>query len=277
MDEQEERVQWYIKTWECANGNCKKVKYPVVPDGVRPRKGSRRQERSVRRAEKYALDAKHDLSLLLNNNFSAGRDRFVTLTVDGDGWDRLVMRAGTDDRDELYTALEREAVNFMRRAKRACLGAGGELKAVYVVSDLDGKTFEPARPHVHMVMSGSLAELAAGKWTLGSVQVKPMRSGEHGDLTGVAEYMIDQVRTRPGKSRYHPTRNLEKPEGVRVPAKSPDYPLQVPANATLIWRSGTAPGMSQTIRYYIPPEKRRKKPKKKQGGTHHGKGKRTEH
>lgn len=277
MDEQEKRVEWYIKTWECANGNCKKVKYPVVPDGGTARKGSRRRERSVRRAEKYALDAKHDLSLLLNNNFLAGRDWFLTLTVDGAGWDRLVMRAGTDERDELYAALEREAVNFMRRAKRAVAGQGAELKAVYVVSDLDGKTFDPARPHIHMVVSGETAELAAGKWTLGTVQVKPLRSGEHGDLTGVAEYMIDQVRTRAGKSRYHPTRNLERPEGERVAARSPDYPLQVPANCTLIWRSGTAPGMSQTIRYYRPPEKRPKKPKKKQGGTHHGKGKQAEH
>lgn len=271
----EDRVEWRIKTWECANGNCKKVKYPVVTDGGTAGRG-RRYERTVRRAEKYALDAKHELALILNDNFMARQDSFITLTVDGAGWDALVARAGTDERDALYEAMEREAVNFMRRAKRACAGKETELRAVYVVSDMDGKTKERARPHIHLVANGAAAELAAEKWKLGTVQVKPLRSGEYGDLTGVAEYMIDQARPRPNKSRYHPTRNLTRPEGESIPARSPDYPLRVPSRCRLIWRSETAPGMSQTIRYWMPPERRKKrKAKKPTAGESPGRGRKT--
>lgn len=270
MPEVERRVIWYIKTWECANGNDKKVKYPVVTDGALPRKGSRRCERSIRQAEKNALGAKHELALILNNNFLAARDWFLTMTCDDAGYDRLVMRAGTNERDALYDAMKQEAANWLRRGKRACRGEAEELRAVYVISDMDGKTKERARPHIHAVVSGELTAECAKKWTMGDVRITPLRAGGHGDLTGVAEYLIDQVRTRPGEKRYHPTRNLEKPEAKRQEAKSPDYPLQVPAGCTLVWRSETVPGMSQVIRYYRPPEKRRRARKKRKGGKGDG-------
>lgn len=276
MDGQAERVTWYIKTWECANGNCKKVKYPVVTDGVLPRKGSRRCERSIRQAEKNALGAKHELALILNNNFLAGRDRLVTMTCNDAGYDRLVMRAGTDERDAVYDAMKQEAVNWLRRVKRTCAGEAAELRAVYVVSDMDGKTKEQARPHIHAVVSGELAGVCAKKWTMGDVRVTSLRAGGHGDLTGVAEYLIDQVRARSGEKRYHPTRNLAKPEAKRQEAKNPDAPLRVPTGCEFIWRSETAAGMSQSIRYFRPPEKRRKKRRPKitdRGGTENGKGK----
>ena len=257
-------MEWYVREYRCANGVCEKTKFPVYDDG-REREGTRRHRRAVNRAEKLTAESARELALLANNNFTAGEDCYLTLDYSAEGMDRLVMRAGTDDRDALYVSAEREAENYLKRLRRACRAAGVELKSVYVTSDMDGETFDPVRVHHHLIVNREAAALAEKCWRAGGAKARTLY-GEHGDLSELARYMITQARPMPGHHRYHPSRTLEKPERTDpVPARNPDAPLRVPAGCEFIWRSETAAGRAQTIRYYRPPEKRRR-PRKRKGG-----------
>ncbi len=259
-------VEWYIREYQCANGVCEKTKFPVFRDAM-DRDGTRRHRRTVNRAEKLTAESAREVALLMNNNFTAGQDCYLTLDYSQEGIDRLIMRAGTDGRDEIYISAEKEAENYMKRLRRACRAAGVELKSIYVTSDMDGESFEPVRVHHHLVVNREAAVLAESCWKAGGAKAKSLY-GPHGDLTELARYMIAQARPMPGRHRYHPSRTLEKPERSEpILARSPDAPLRVPAGCEFIWRSETSAGRAQTIRYYRPPEKRRKARKRK-GGDH---------
>lgn len=250
------RVEWYVREYRCANGVCEKMKFPVLMDGA-IREGTRRHARTVNRAEKLAAEAARELALLLNNNFRAGRDRYLTLDYSDSGMDGLVLRAGTDDADALYRSAEREAVNYIKRLRRACRAAGVELRIVYVTSDMDGMSFAPVRVHHHLVVNDEAAALAERCWTAGGAKARVLYGAAHGDLTELAAYMIGQVRTGAGQHRYHPSRNLARPEPTkRRPIRNPDAVLQVPKGCALIWRSEGYAGRPQTLRYYRPPELR---------------------
>ena len=259
-----DRIEWQVREYRCRNGVCEKTKFPVILDGS-VREGTRQYARKVARAEKLSAESARELALLLNNNFEAGRDSYLTLDYSEAGLDRLVMRAGTDEADGLYQSAEREMANYTKRLRRACAAAGVELRCVYVTSDMDGKTFEPVRVHHHLVVNAEAASLAERCWTAGGAKARVL-FGPRGDLSELAAYMIGQVRQAPGRHRYHPSRNLERPEATKpVPAKNPDAPLRVPAGCEFIWRSESYAGRPQTLRYWRPPEKRRKR-KEKRGG-----------
>lgn len=261
-------VIWQVREYRCQNGVCEKTKFPVYLGGF-VRERTRQYARRVARAEKLSAESARDLALLMNNNFEAGRDSYLTLDYSQAGMDRLIMRAGTDDADELYRSAEREMTNYTKRLRRACGAAGVELRYAYVTSDMDGKSFAPVRVHHHLVVNAEAAGLAERCWTAGGAKARTLY-GAHGDLSELAAYMIGQVRQEPGKHRYHPSRNLERPEATRpVPAKNPDAPLRVPAGCDFIWRSESYAGRPQVLRYWRPPEKRRKRKesgKVKRGG-----------
>lgn len=263
-----DRIEWQVREYRCRNGVCEKTKFPVYLDGF-VREGTQRYARTVARAEKLTAESARELALMLNNNFEAGRDRYLTLDYSGAGMDRLIMRAGTDEADELYRSAEREMANYTKRLRRACKAAGVELRYAYVTSDMDGRSFAPVRVHHHLVVNGEAAALAESCWTAGGAKARVLY-GMHGDLSELAAYMIGQVRQTPGRHRYHPSRSLERPEATRpVPAKNPDAPLRVPAGCEFIWRSEAYAGRPQVLRYWRPPEKRRKR-KEKRGMTARG-------
>lgn len=302
MDGQEQRVEWRIQKWAYNNGVCESTKYPVVLEpGVR--EGTRRYRRAVDRAAKNDRESVRECARSLNNNFTAGQDRYITMDYSEAGLRRLAKRVGVpddsmdrflasalsegespeqeDNRLMLYLSAETEAANFIKRCHRACRKAGVELRYIYVTSDRKvDKSGErvPVRVHHHLVCNREAAEIVSRCWTAGGGKPRVLRGGSHGDLTPTAEYMVEQVRDIPGKKRYHPSRTLEKPEPYREDkSTNPDAPLRVPSGCEFIWRSEAYAGRPQVLRYYRPPEKRPKKPKKKQGGTHHGKGKQAEH
>lgn len=288
-----DRVEWRIREWQMNNGICEKVKFAVVLDGA-VRTGTRSYMRAVNRAEKNSREAARELARILNDNFVAGTDIHLTLTYDEPAIRKLAGRAGIpedgvdgflssvlgkgesreqeDNRLLLYMAAEREFENWTKRCRRACGKAGVQLKYAGVTSDRerDKRTGEigPARLHHHVVVNREAAELCTRAWNGGTADSKALY-GPRGDLTDLAEYLIAQVRTIPGKKRYHPSRTLSHPEPVMdVPAKNPDAPLRVPAGCEFIWRSESRAGRPQVIRYYRPPEKRRKK--KRKGGDRDG-------
>lgn len=282
-----DRIEWQVREYRCRNGVCEKTKFPVYLDGF-AREGTRQYARRVARAEKLSAESARELALLMNNNFQAGRDSYLTLDYSMDGLRRLARRIGVpeneidsflieavekhdeENRRALYIAAEKEAENYMKRIRRACKGAGVDLRYAYVTSDLKGKDFEPVRVHHHLIVNAEAASMAEACWTAGGAKARVL-FGPRGDLTELAAYMIGQVRQEPGKHRYHPSRNLERPEATKpVPAKNPDAPLRVPAGCEFIWRSESYAGRPQVLRYWRPPEKRRKRKEKRGKETRGG-------
>lgn len=200
------------------------------------------------------MEAKHELAKLLNENFRAAVDYHMVQTYSSEGYDRLVMRAGTDDEDAIYFAAKAECKNFIRRCRRACKKAGIEFRYAFVTSDRDGDTLEPVRVHHHLVVNAEAAAICIEKWMEGEVRKpKELYGDKYGDLTALAEYMIAQVRYFPGEKRYTPSRNLRKVEpGALIKARNPEAELRVPKGCKLIYRSENYVGRPQYVRYYRP-------------------------
>ena len=254
-------IEWYTREYICANGVCEKTKYPVRVDGDASAQ-SREYKRRVRQAEKNATEAKTEAARSANNNFRAGEDYFLTATLSPEGMETLIMRAGTDDRDELNLRMRVELQNWVRRAKRR-LPAGAELKYMAWVCDLDGKKLTPTLPHIHVIVNAAGAEAMAESWGLGFVfgAEKKLYAAHNGDLTDLVEYLMRQSRQIGTEKRYIPSRNLEKPEATRPrPAKNPDARLRPPKGASLIYASEQRAGRPQKIRYYRPEKDRARGP-----------------
>lgn len=245
-------VVWYTREYIAANGVCEKTKYPVVIDGAVSLSG-REYKRRVRRAEKNATQAKHEAARIVNNNFRAGRDRFITATLSEDGMQKLIARAGTDDRDALLLAMRHEAELWIDRARNRCKKAGVELRYFAVVSDLDGKTLEHVRPHIHVIANREAAACMEDAWKLGAVGSRKLYAPHHGDLTDLVEYMLGQTRQLGTEKRYIPSRNLRPPVATTPrPARNPNAELRVPKGCELIFRSEQRAGRPQKLRYYRP-------------------------
>ena len=155
-------VEWFTREYICANGVCEKTKYQVMLDGDGSSHAGREYKRTIRRAEKNATEAKNEAARIVNNNFFAGRDYLLTATLSDEGLEELVMKAGTDDPDELLLQMRREMKLWARRARRKLEGV--ELRYMAWPSDLDGKRLTPARPHLHVIVNAEGAEaLLRGK------------------------------------------------------------------------------------------------------------------
>lgn len=243
--------EWYITTYRCSNGVEEKTKY-AVPDPS-PREGERKRERAIRRAEKGASEAKHEVTRLLNENFRAGRDYHITLEFDKAGYQKLRERAGSQRHDDLLLSADREAVNFIRRVQRECHKAGVELRYLYVVSDKNGKTLAWARPHVHLVVCREAMEICLRKWTAGRARESVLYGGRGGDLGDLAFYLIQQTRYIRNRKKYTPSRNLRK--ALRLPpvkSKNPEAELRTPVGCVKIWQAESRGGRAQHLRYWRP-------------------------
>lgn len=251
-------IEWYTREYICSNGVCEKTKYPVRMDGDKSACSGREYRRRIRRAEKNATEAKNEASRTANENFRAGRDFLVTATLSPEGMEQLVMKAGTDDPDELLLQLRKELVNWIRRAKRR-MPEEAELRYMAWPCDLDGKKLTPTAPHIHVIVNAEGVKAMAESWKLGFVfgEDKTLYAAHNGDLTDLVEYLMNQSRTVGTEKRYIPSRNLQKPEATRPRlAKNPDARLRVPKGASLIYASEQRAGRPQKVRYYRPEKDR---------------------
>ena len=247
------RTEWYIREYRMSNGICEKTKFPVQVEGETSPRSKREQKRNIRRAEKNATESKHEASRIVNNNFRAGRDVFVTLTYSDEGRETLVMKAGTDEEDAVYLAARHEMKLCIRRAQYACKKLGVEMKSFATTSDRDGKKKTPERVHHHIIVNRKAAPLLMAAWKLGKAIDNKLYGAHHGDLTDVVEYMLDQVRQIDTEKRYVPSRNLEAPAVTRARlARNPEARLRVPRGCKFIWESEGHVGRPQKIRYYRP-------------------------
>lgn len=240
-------AKWTKTTYEMINGVYEVTISPTTSNNRKRLPHGRSSE------EKNAKDAKRILARLLNNNFAVGRDGCLTLTYT----DPYLCRLKESDDGEapsdlrLYLAAKRDMEKYMKRCRRACKTARIDLRYIYVISDLDGKSAKSVRVHIHLIVNKEAVEICKQQWTAGYVTSTTLYSAAHGDLSRLAQYLIDQVRDLPRQKRYHPSR------GLKVPPKSvtqhTHYPsLDLPSGCVLTYRSQSCNG-TYTIRYYRPP------------------------
>ena len=255
---------WVIRTYE-AGPIGEKIKF-FIP-GDRPTGKLRRKDRdAVRKAEQNAYSAVKSMARLLNENFKP-KDLLMGLDYSQEGLEKLKehgrkkgLPIDSEDQQEAMDALREAAShmldNALRRVKRR-LGQEQELKAVYITSDMDGKTGETVRVHHHLVVNGGTEEAFLSAWEkfgLGGVSWTPLYEIQE-DRTAIAEYFIRQVRRIPDAKKYRSTRNLKRPQPKDRVALS-DAEVRVPAGAQLLYRQEFKPGQPQYIRYRVPVRKR---------------------
>ena len=243
-------TSWYVATVKCRNGIEYKTKFPVR-HSEQAEKNRERRRREISRADRLARESAVTLGQELNDNYVCGRDIHLALSLSDDALKRIVRLAGSEERDAVLLKLDsyvaRQVVNKV-------------LLPVYhwISSDMDGETGAPARPHIHMVATREVAELMKQAWSrkrMGEViKEKPLYGHHHGDLQELAEYLIGQTRTFSNKKRYHPSRSASKPERSRPrPSSNGNADLAVPKGCEKIFRSESAAGRPQMLRYYRPP------------------------
>lgn len=244
----------YIRRYVCDNGIEYKTKFYVKED-ISEVKSYRQKNAIIRRYEKGAAEAAHEMGRLLNCNFKTGKDYYLGLDYSDEGLAALVERmGGIDDEQALVLAAKKEWENYLRRVKRRCAKLNIDVRAVDIVSISDPETGEVVRIHHHAVVNAEAVEIFKACWKAGQVWAKKLRSKHGVDLQDLANYMIKQAARVGADKRYTHTRNLVKAIAhPPVQSRNPDAELRAPIGCEMIWRSEYTKGRAQHIRYYRPP------------------------
>lgn len=215
-------------------------------------------EKKIEGNREYAV---LQLTRTLNCNMKAG-DMWLTLTFDRESLDAC---GGT------FEAAKKEAKKFADRVVYRRKKQGVVTKWVIAPSEIDGKTGELVRPHVHVIMNGEGFSFADGIlrlfsedvekiWGKGSVDVQLLRHQD--DYYPLAKYIISQSRNVPDEKKYSCSRNMAKPVVHREIVNSGSQ-LRVPTGATELPGTKYDPEKGQNIVRYIP---RKKNPARQVGG-----------
>lgn len=254
---------WYTRKYICRNGVEERTKFPVR---VSSSAGQKRNREAVK-ASRASDNAERQTARNLNNNFSAHHDIHLVLEYSEAGYARVIKRAeamredsGEPWEDLLYRAAQKECENWIRRVQRQLKGLG-ELRYLFVTSDMDGDTGERVRLHHHVIINREAREACIEKWKrMGFVMDAELYS-IHGDFSPLASYLIKQVRYIPNAKRYTPSRNLIPPEMTEPMAvtRFGESEMRVPKGCVELYRSPYIRGASQYLRY-LRPDRRGKKP-----------------
>ncbi|MEG1492329.1 MAG: hypothetical protein RR394_08750 [Oscillospiraceae bacterium] len=250
-----ENGYWVIRTYEAGTVG-EKIKYWV--SGEKPRKSARRLKSDIQKIQQNEASSVKRAARLLNENFTHN-DVLLGLDYSDEGISLLMKRllaSGIDfDRlDEqgkliaIKHEAERDLNNFIRRCKRA-MPEGSEFKYFAITSDMDGESGATVRIHHHLTISGGMLDICKLKWNLGSVDYENI--WDEPDHSGLAEYLIKQVRHVPDDKKYKPSRNLVNPQPRdRIAVNGSE--LRVPLKCSLLHRNEFKPGRPQYIRYILP-------------------------
>lgn len=215
-------------------------------------------ERKIAGNREYAV---LQLTRTLNCNMKAG-DVWLTLTFSD---------AALADCGGTLEGAKKEARKFADRVVYRKRKKGIETKWVIAPSEIDGKTGELVRPHVHVIMTGEGFSFADGElrlfdetvekiWGKGEVDVQFLRHQD--DYYPLAKYIIAQSRNVPDEKKYSCSRNMTKPV-VRREIVTSGAQLRLPSGATELPGTKYDPEANQNILRYIP---RRKDPARQVGG-----------
>lgn len=264
-----------------------------ISDSAQPRRGKAKAS-DARKQEANRNQAAHILGRKLNNNFEQG-DLFLTLTWDDTNWRKLrsaaykTLAKGSREkaevkRDAMLFEAEKEGKLFIRRVREA---GAKNCKYMILASDMDGDTKDPARVHVHIIISGEsvtqeqkqlriCGRTLESFWSFGAADYEYLRDGSYSRL---AAYLIKQTRDIKHHKKYACSRNLEPIEYEDIEVEPGSEPLHAPAGAKVeeYQHDPTNPYGMVYIRYIEPrdkapeslpkPREQSKKPKRKRGGS----------
>lgn len=163
-------------------------------------RGARVHTTSARKQDKNDQGAMRRLARLINCNFGY-MDLWVTLEYDAAGYEKI---------GGARAQAEHELKLFLRRLNRMMKKAGLELRYTGAcTSDMDGETRQDARVHHHIILPKEAAAFLEQAWTHGGISVKTLRKQD--DYTGIAVYIVKQVRRVPDAKKWTSSRNLKKP------------------------------------------------------------------
>lgn len=271
------------RTYICANGVREKTRYSV-PDRARPRGKRTKGKTSQRKQEQNFNMALRRAARILNCNFTPEDGLLLTLDFNQSGMQKILQKAETGTEipavpapmlkkqgthpqtEELFAAdralhkpepdmeqaseavreaAKHEIMLYLRRLKRKSPEVG---RYFGVVSDLDGQTGELVRVHGHLVLQagGTSWDLLRGLWTLGSVDIRPLR--QQLDYTPVAVYLLRQVQRQPDERKYFCSRGMEQPktEEREVIGRAK---IRVQPGATVLEDYFDAESVCQYVRY----------------------------
>lgn len=221
-----------------------------------------KQDENERNAEKR-------LARVINCNFRPG-DVLLMASWSEESWGQLegkarkVQSARPDMawEDCLVAAAEQEGSNWIRRIQRLKKARGGTalLRYVLVASDMDGKTGECKRVHLHVLLPGWAKDLALESWKHGLVDVRNLK--EQDDYTPIAEYLLRQVRRRPDSKKYRTAQNMDKPV-VTIQDIPGNMPLKVKKNEVVMRHNEEGPDRPRYLRIV---DMNRKRPEVKAKG-----------
>lgn len=229
-----------------------------VPANVKPRSGRKKGGTTARKQDVNERDGKKRLAREINCNIKKG-DFILTLTYDTDGLMDLA-RSVEDPRseDQVWMEADKRAMLALRKINRELAKQGIKPKTFVFTADRT-ESGKPARIHHHILITGEGIRVTADKrimvgerelescWPYGSLDWQGI--WDRKDQTPLAEYLWNQTRRLPGKKKYHPSRNLEKPILIKEEIQETARELQAPKGAKLLHRAEYEPGKPQYIRY----------------------------
>lgn len=242
-----------------------------VPAGTQER--SRREKTkggtTALKQDENERNAEKRLARVINCNFRPG-DVLLMASWSEEAWPQLEAKAEklaaahpeASWEDRMVMAAEQEGSNWIRRIQRLKKARGGTalLRYVIVASDMDGKTGEAKRVHLHVLLPGWAKDLALETWKHGLVDVRNLR--EQDDYTPIAEYLLRQVRRRPDSKKYRTAQNMDKPV-VTIQNIPGNMPLKVKKNEVVMRHSEEGPDRPRYLRVV---DMNRKRPELKAKG-----------
>ena len=236
---------YVIRTYEAGCiGEKTKVFVPCKrPEGPL----SRRQKNAIKKQEQNEYSAVKNLARLMNANGKPG-DLLMGLDYSDEGLEKALewgrkngRKVDSEDEQERLDAIRESAAHMLeltlRRAKNRLAKLGMKLKAIYITSDMDGKTGEIVRVHHHLIVENGTQDAFKDAWEkfgMGTVDYEQLWDKQL-DRTPIAEYFIRQVRRIPDAKKFRHTQNLKKPK-MKTRIVSTDNELQVPRGGKIIFR-----------------------------------------
>ena len=242
---------WVIRTYK-AGSVGEKTKFWV--DARRAPRNAKRLKTDVKKALANEHSTVKTVARLLNANFSKG-DYLIGLDYSKTGYRKLIKSiegykkmSEAQRMEEIRQAAEHEMRLCFRRVQYALGKDEKELKYLGVTSDMDGKTGEAVRIHHHVVVNRDSLAAFLEKWTLGGVDYEQL---DGRDYWWIADYLMRQVRRVPDAKKYHPSRNLVRPQPVDRIAKDGRM-MTPPKGAVVIEFDKYRIGRPQYMRYILP-------------------------
>lgn len=242
---------WHEAIRNMDNGIIEITRY-YLPDNKKGAVVRRKSSSGSSNSEKILKDSIRTMSRLLNNNFSVNKDCMLLLTYNEIVLQKIVGRGKIPENNEqlLYDFIRRDVENYIRRCRCTCRKKGIPFRYIFVISDLDGDSFNSTRIHIHMVINAEARDVCLTLWHNGNGFGRTLYSRHHGDMTDLARYLLCQVRHQDAKNRYHVSRGLNKPVPVDRPVDSAKAtPVKLAGYAPIASYEST-PGRPQTAKYY---------------------------